>query len=496
MVSKSMIIIGAGMGGLASGIYGQINGYQTQIFEMHSLPGGQCTSWQRAGYTFDACIHHLLGCSPEARLNELWRELGAMPCEMVYTSECAGAVSPEGKLFRDYYDLEMLEHHLKDLSPADARVIDEYIAGIRYYAPTDLWGKVMFGTLGDRLSALPMMFGSLKWLQPTMRQFANRFSDPFLKRAFPLLEYSFPDMSFIFHLQKHALGLRKDIAWPIGGSLAFARSIARRYVELGGEIHYSQKVEKILTENDRAVGVRLVDGSEHRADVVISNADGRKTILDMLDGRYLDRRIRGYCADPPDETNWAVHVFLGVNRDLSAEPSALTLLLDRPVTLAGREVESLDLQMYGFDRTMAPEGKGTIKVILFSRHSYWKSLHAERSRYEEEKQRTAETVIDLLEGHFPGIKGQVEAVDVPTLMTWERFMGGTHGFTNGPVKRQNPFLPLLGIGFDLRLPRLTNLYLVGVWATSMGVLFFNALSGKRAIEIQCRQDGKRFRAKG
>ena len=68
MVSKSMIIIGAGMGGLASGIYGQINGYQTQIFEMHSLPGGQCTSWQRAGYTFDACIHHLLGCSPEARL--------------------------------------------------------------------------------------------------------------------------------------------------------------------------------------------------------------------------------------------------------------------------------------------------------------------------------------------------------------------------------------------------------------------------------------------
>jgi phytoene dehydrogenase-like protein len=40
-MNKSIIIIGAGMGGLAAGIYGQMNGYQTKIFEMHSVPGGQ-----------------------------------------------------------------------------------------------------------------------------------------------------------------------------------------------------------------------------------------------------------------------------------------------------------------------------------------------------------------------------------------------------------------------------------------------------------------------
>ena len=83
------------------------------------------------------------------------------------------------------------------------------------------------------------------------------------------------------------------------------------------------------------MGVRLADGSEHRADLVISDADGRKTILELLDGRYMDDRIRGYCAEPPDETNWAVHVFLGVNRDLSGEPSSLVMLLDEPVTIAG-----------------------------------------------------------------------------------------------------------------------------------------------------------------
>jgi len=151
--------------------------------------------------------------------------------------------------------------------------------------------------------------------------------------------------------------------------------------------------------------------------------------------------------------------------------------------------------MYGFDRTMAPEGKGTIKVELFSKYSYWKTLHADRSRYDEEKQRVAETVIGLLESHFPGLKSQVEAVDVPTLMTWERYMGGTHGFTNGPVKKQSLLSNLFGVGFEMTLPGLANFYFAGIWATSTGALFMNALSGKKAIEAICNQDRKQFRAK-
>jgi phytoene dehydrogenase-like protein len=63
MPGKTMIIIGAGVGGLATGCYAQIDSYHTQIFEMHSLPGGSCTAWRRKGYTFDGCIHHLVaGC--------------------------------------------------------------------------------------------------------------------------------------------------------------------------------------------------------------------------------------------------------------------------------------------------------------------------------------------------------------------------------------------------------------------------------------------------
>lgn len=489
---KSIIIIGAGMGGLASGIYAQMNGYQTRIFEMHTLPGGQCAAWKRQGYTFDVCIHHLMGCSPESKINGLWNELGAMPRELIYTKECVSVASPEGKLFNDYYDLEALEQHLKELAPNDWQVVGEYIRAIKAFSKGDLWGEMMIGTTWDFIRKIPAMLSVIKWFKPTMQQFANRFTDPFLKKAFPLLEYSAPNLPFFLHLAKHGYGYNKDIAWPAGGALQFTKSIEKRYRELGGEVLYQHKVEKILTRNGRAVGVRTADGSEHTADIVISNADGRKTIMDMLEGRYINDRIRKYCAEPQDETNWAAHVFLGVDRELSNEPSALVMLLDQPVEIAGHVNESLEMQIYGFDKTMAPEGKGVIKVELVSSYAYWKKLYNDRTLYEEEKARVAEVIIDLLEKRYPGIKRQVEVVDVPTLMTWERYMGGTHGFNNMPNKKLNFMGTLFKRGQETTLPGLSNFHLVGAWVTSIGALFANALSGRTLIKTICKEDGKRF----
>ena len=46
-MNKSMIIVGAGIAGLSTGCYAQMNGYQSTIFEMHSIPGGLCTAWKR-----------------------------------------------------------------------------------------------------------------------------------------------------------------------------------------------------------------------------------------------------------------------------------------------------------------------------------------------------------------------------------------------------------------------------------------------------------------
>lgn len=486
-MARSIIIIGAGMGGLAAGVYAQLAGLRTQIFEMSSLPGGQCCAWKRAGYTFDGCIHHLFGCSPASTIYRLWEDLGAMPRELVKPEECTSVLSPDGRLFRDYYDLERLEAHLNDLAPADARAIKAYIKGIRSFMGKDILGDMMLGSGAARAGALAALAAKARWLTPTMERFGARFTDPFLRRAFPLLVYSNPKMPLFIHLVRHAYAVRDALQWPVGGALRFALSIEKRYKSLGGEVEYNAPVEKILVENSRAVGVRLASGAEHRADAVISNADGRRTIMELLGGRFIDEKIRRACAEPPDETQWSAMVYLGVRRDLAAEPSAMIVLLDEPVTIAGHCADTVEMQIYGFDKAMAPEGGGVIKVELVANYSHWKALAADRKRYEEEKERVAEQSIAVLERRFPGIKNDVEAVDVPTQLTWERYMGGTHGFANFPVRKASIWSGLKGSGGEMTLPGLQNFYFVGVWASMAGSLFGNALSGRNAVRALCRR---------
>jgi len=493
-MTKSIIIIGAGMGGLAAGIYGQMNGYETQIFEMHTRAGGQCASWKRKGYTFDGCIHHFFGCTPGSSAYQLWQELGAMPRELVTIEDCTAVASADGKMFIDYYNLEKLKETLLKLSPVDSKLIEQYVGSIKTFSRKKISDKMDSGSLLAMIASFPSMLSIRKWIKLDMQSFAERFSDSFLRKAFALLVYSQPSFPFFFHLLRHAGGLSGDLQWPVGGAAEFAKSIEMRYLASGGKIHYKSRVEKILVENDKAVGIKLVDGSEHRADIIISNADGRKTILEMLDGKYINEIVRGYCAPLPDETPFAVDIFLGINRDLSGEPSSLVLLLEKPVTIANHQYESIEAQLYGFDKSMAPAGKGTIKVELPASYAYWKQLYEDREKYKQEKQRAAEQIIEILESHFHGIKTQVEVIDICTLMTWERYMGGSQGWYNLPNRK---FEFVMGEDssdkkFKTTLPGLSNFYFVGVWATMMGSLFDNAKSGKTIIQRISKKDGRKF----
>ncbi len=496
-MAKSVIIIGAGMGGMSAGIYGQMNGYGTQIFEMHTRPGGQCTSWKRKGYTFDPCIHHFFGCKPGSAVNRMWHELGALPRELVSIGECTAVASQDGKTFIDYYDLEKLKETLLKLSPADSKAIGQYIKAIRAFDNSRVDDAINSGSPWKMAAILPWMLRNGKWMKMNMRTFADGFSDPFLRKAFAQLIYSNPDGPLFFHFMRHVAGMSGDIKWPTGGADEFARSIEKRYLELGGQVHYRSRVEKVLVENDRAVGIRLADGSEHRADIIISNADGRKTILNMLDGKYTNEVVRGYCTRNADETPFAVNVCLGVSRDLSAEPSSLVLLLEHPATIANHQYDAIEAQLYGFDPGMAPAGKGTIKVELAASYAYWRQLYdADRERYRQEKQKVAERVIEVLDTHFSGLKSQVEVTDVYTLLTWERYMGGTQGWFNLPNRKLDFAMrdDFSDRKFKTTLPGLSGFYFVGIWATAMGSLAHNALSGKTIIRRICRLDGKTFRA--
>jgi phytoene dehydrogenase-like protein len=277
--------------------------------------------------------------------------------------------------------------------------------------------------------------------------------------------------------------------------------MAERYAQLGGTIQYRNKVVRILTENDRACGVALEDGTQHRADFVVSNADGRKTILEMLGGQYMSKKVAKYCEPFPKdrEVPFAVQVFLGVNRDLSCYPSALILFLEQPETVGGHACDHLHMQLYGFDASMAPAGKGVIKVELIGRPSYFSGMYDDKAAHQAEKDRIAEQVIRLLENQFPGLRRDVEVVDVATLHTWERYMGGTQGHNNFPNKYKdltdirNVLDFMFGLNRMYTLPGLEHFFFAGQWVTSMGSLFANALTGRTVVQRICKQCGVRFR---
>jgi len=507
-MSKSIIIIGAGIAGLAAGCYGQMNGYRTQIFELHDKPGGLCTSWKRKGYTFDGCIHWLVGTKPGSGFNRIWRELGAVQGRQIVDHDEFMRVEGEGdKSFILYTNIDRLEQHMKSLAPADAKVIEELCQATRRISRLDevmdpSGSSGLLEKIKSGLKMLPLIPTMVKYSKVSIQDFAKRFSDPFMRRAF-VAPFGLPDFPLIAFLMTLAWMHQRDAGYPIGGSLEFAQAIERRYLELGGEIHYKARVEKILVEanssgrGDRAVGVRLADGAEHRADAgdevsaIISAADGHATIFDMLEGEYADDKIRGYYDELPIFQP-IIQISLGVERDLSAEPHTVIYPLDEPITIGGAKRESLSIRHFCYDPSMAPAGKSAITIMFPSNYEYWKKLHEDRERYDAEKKEIAITVIEQLEKRFPGIAGQVEAVDVATPMTYERYTGNWQGSMEGWMITTETMQLTRGRGMAKTLPGLKNFYMAGQWVEPGGGLPPAARSGRGVIETICKQNGKPF----
>jgi len=493
LITPSLIIIGAGIGGLAAGCYAQMNGFETAIFESHDKPGGVCTSWRRGDYWFDGCIHHLAGAGSGSPMHRIWQELGALLDERVlFFDELTRVEGPDGKTFIVYTDAERLEQHMLELAPDDAKPIRAYARAAARFGQWDLLAMQLGGKA--LLGALPHLPDMMRWVRVTLEQYAMRFRDPFLRAAFPWIQYDFAGIPAAVNLYFIGNCGSRTLGWPIGGSLRFAERIAARYQALGGEITYHARVDKVLVENDRAVGVRLSDGSERRADIVISNADGYTTLFGMLGGRYLDDRIRRYYRAAPERQDMSLHVCLGVARDLNAEPHAITMLLPEPLKIGGSRRERLDLEIFGSKMGVAPEGKGVIKVPLDARYEHWQTLLDENgrrgARYREAKQAVAEQVIALVEGRFPGIRQQIEVIDVSTPLTIERYVGSYHGYQAWGLPGGNPLSMFRGV--SKTVPGLAGFHMVGQWAGGTIGISTVTLMARALVQSLCREASRRF----
>jgi phytoene dehydrogenase-like protein len=473
-----------------------MNGYRTRIFEMHDSPGGLCTSWKRKEYTIDGCLAWLVGSSPAVGFHRIWQELGAVQGQrMVDHEEYLRVEGKAGKTFIVYRDIDRLERHMKGLAPQDSRLIEELTGAARACARYDLpvdKAPELYRTI-DGISFLIRMFPFLrllsKWKKITLQEYAGRFSDPFLREALPLLS-DLPDFPMAALIMILAWTHRKSAGYPLGGSLEFSRRIERRYLDLGGEIHYRSPVREIIVANDKAVRVRLADGTTHPSDIVISAADGHSTIFDMLGGRYINDKIRRYYEElplfPP-----LIQVALGVARSFEGLPPAVLYFLDEPVTIGGQERRYFPVEIYNFDPTLAPAGKTIVKVMLTSKYAYWKNLEQDPARYRVEKEKIADQVIGLLDRRYPGLAGLVEMHDVATPLTWERYTGNWRGSFEGWLITRQTFPPFR---MSKTLPGLKDFYMAGQWVEPGGGVPTAAMSGRNVIQIICKRDRKAFTA--
>jgi phytoene dehydrogenase-like protein len=497
MTNPTILIIGAGVAGLAAGCYAQMNGYRARLFELHNIPGGLCTSWRRKDYVFDGGMRYLAGTGPSSRVQQLWRELGILDdLQVHYYDEFSRYEDAAGRAFHLYTDIDRLKAHMLELAPVDAPLIREFADALRQFRqmeiPVDLTPSTPQEALELGRSMTPVLWPALTWRNVTIREFASRFADPLLRRALPeFFQFSRPDFPMMLALTTIAMMHDREAGYPIGGSLAFAQRLADRCLALGGEISFRARVERILVENNRAVGLRLTNGQEIRGDLVISAADGHSTIFDLLEGRYADDRVRAYYRDLPVAKS-LVQVALGVNANFSAEPPQLSFPLKDRICLGNTWHDRLVVKHYCFDPTMAPPGKSVLSVWVEGDYDYWQAMRAHREHYRLAKELVGQQVIAALEERYPGLASKIEVVDVATPLTYERYTANWRGAFAGWAMTTRKMSMMMSLGMSKTLPGLGGFYMIGQWVEPGGNIELSAASGRDVIKDICRAAGRGF----
>jgi phytoene dehydrogenase-like protein len=482
-MSRSLIIIGGGIAGLAAGCYARMNNLDAEIHEMHSGPGGLCTAWKRQGYTCDLCIDWLCGSSPGSTLFPVWEELGVVQGRVFQDAEYYNvALNRTGERFTVWTDPDKLREEMIRISPEDRKFIDQFTGDIRKLTRVEM--PVDPGFL-DLVKMLPSLGLFRKYALP-LPDLAGKIRNANLRDLF-VSALDWNGQSAVFVMMMLAYMARRAAGYPLGGSLPVTQALEGRFLSLGGRIRYSSKVQEILVEDDRAAGVRLEDGTRVPADIVLSAADGYTTLFRWLPQKYITEEIQGYYRDlrpfPP-----LLFISFGVAADYSGQPRSVSFPLKKPFIIAGKEVTDLTVRNHSHDPTLAPPGKTVLSVMLETRYDYWEKMPYQTETYTKEKEWIGNQVLDAMQDIYPGIRKNVELIDVATPRTFVRYTGNWQGSYEGWLwteKSMNLHLPQV-------LPRLRSFFMAGQWVSPGGGLPGAALSARKAVQLICKAEGRRF----
>jgi phytoene desaturase len=296
---KSAVIIGAGIGGIATAIYLAKNGYSVTVFEKNSAPGGRCGQMIRDGHRFDLGATMLV--MPEI-YQEIFKSLGIPLFEN-------NKIKPLDNLYKIYFDnndvlafttdKEKMKIQLEKIEPGSFEKSLKYVAD--GYEIFQIGMNKLIGRNFDNIFQF-VNFKNVGMLIKLKTYISNwRYVKKFFRNSHLRMAYTFQniyvgqspfDSPALFSMVP-AAELTEGSFFPKGGMYTIVKKLLSEAVSSGVIFHYNEPAIKIRVTGNKAESIIFENGSEVKADIIVANADlpyvYRKLLPDRGKSRRLDR---------------------------------------------------------------------------------------------------------------------------------------------------------------------------------------------------------------
>ena len=301
MKKPTAIVIGAGIGGIATAARLAKNGYEVTVLEKNELPGGRCNQIVHNGHRFD--IGPTLFLMPE-----VWEETFASLGEKMGDHLDLRRIDPTYKVhFDDGLKLELtsdigaMQTQLEKIEKTAFSGFLNYITeGNKHYKISlEKFVGRNFYNIFEYLSPtnLPLIF-KLKALAKHYANTSHFFKDERLKAAFTFqnmyLGLSPYDAPATYSLLQYT-ELAEGVWYPIGGMYAAIEALVKIAERLGVKFIYNAPVKKLLTNKNKILGVLLENGQPLVADFFVGNADlpyiYKELLPDKAEAKKLNKKL-------------------------------------------------------------------------------------------------------------------------------------------------------------------------------------------------------------
>jgi phytoene dehydrogenase-like protein len=495
MPSSSVVVIGAGLAGLACGTYARRNGWEVTVVERQQHTGGVAACWERDGYLVDGGIHFLMGHQPGSALRGIYDELGcAAPGTVVNAPVYAGLIDETtGRQATVGRDLRSLPDQLST-NPSDRAALKQLVSGALTMTRTDLTASMIgapeFATRFDKLAEAWRMRRSWRSFgaagRRTAAELADEMSDPFA--AWAVRNLFLPESPLWFLQMLLALVGSDQLGLLATGSRGFVAPLEESLVSAGGELRLGAEVNRVVLEGGRVSGVRLASGETIPAGIIVATGDVADLNDRLLGGEPIDPLVAQRRATWP-LTRPIVMLSFGVESTFPDTPWLTMLRVADPISVGPDRVDSLAVRTFNYSDAFAPKGHTVVQVMFETDWMYWKTLYDTDLRgYREAKRALAVEVLRRVDPHFPALAAHTRMADIATPVTTWRYT----------LNRQGAYMGWFAPAAELMrpIPRayagVRGLYGAGQWWTPGGSVPSSILSGRQLVQVLCAEGGRTF----